>query len=113
MDERCVAVGGGFDPLQVRLDPSRGCSERQQATSSTPEVLAGSPRPPPSHDTQSASRNTMSFALPESMRAYIDERVRRGSDGNTTSTCVNSSDAISTNELGNASATCSPTGRIR
>ena len=29
------------------------------------------------------SRNTMSFALPESMREYIDERVRDGSYGNT------------------------------
>ena len=29
------------------------------------------------------SRNTMSFALPEAMRAYIDERVREGSYGNT------------------------------
>jgi len=29
------------------------------------------------------SRNTMSFALPESMRDYIDTRVRDGSYGNT------------------------------
>ena len=29
------------------------------------------------------SRNTMSFALPESMRDYIDERVRSGDYGNT------------------------------
>jgi antitoxin ParD1/3/4 len=29
------------------------------------------------------SRNTMSFALPESMRDYIDARVRDGSYGNT------------------------------
>jgi antitoxin ParD1/3/4 len=29
------------------------------------------------------SGNTMSFALPESMRAYIDERVRSGQYGNT------------------------------
>jgi antitoxin ParD1/3/4 len=29
------------------------------------------------------SRNTMSFALPESMRDYIDERVRSGHYGNT------------------------------
>lgn len=29
------------------------------------------------------SRNTMSFALPESMRSYIDERVRGGEYGNT------------------------------
>ncbi len=29
------------------------------------------------------SRNTMSFALPESLRAYIDARVRAGSYGNT------------------------------
>ena len=29
------------------------------------------------------SRNTMSFALPESMRSYIDERVRSGEYGNT------------------------------
>lgn len=29
------------------------------------------------------SRTTMSFALPESMRAYIDERVRQGAYGNT------------------------------
>lgn len=29
------------------------------------------------------SRNTMSFALPESMREYIDERVRTGNYGNT------------------------------
>jgi antitoxin ParD1/3/4 len=29
------------------------------------------------------SRNTMSFALPESLRAYIDERVRSGGYGNT------------------------------
>ena len=29
------------------------------------------------------SRNTMSFALPESMREYIDERVRDGNYGNT------------------------------
>lgn len=29
------------------------------------------------------SRNTMSFALPESMRDYIDERVRGGEYGNT------------------------------
>ena len=29
------------------------------------------------------SGNTMSFALPESMRAYIDERVRTGQYGNT------------------------------
>ena len=29
------------------------------------------------------SRNTMSFALPESLRDYIDARVRDGSYGNT------------------------------
>ena len=29
------------------------------------------------------SRNTMSFALPESLRDYIDMRVRDGSYGNT------------------------------
>lgn len=29
------------------------------------------------------SRHTMSFALPESMRAYIDERVATGHYGNT------------------------------
>lgn len=29
------------------------------------------------------SRNTMSFALPESMREYIDGRVRDGDYGNT------------------------------
>jgi antitoxin ParD1/3/4 len=29
------------------------------------------------------SRNTMSFALPESLREYIDERVRSGQYGNT------------------------------
>lgn len=29
------------------------------------------------------SRNTMSFALPESLRAYVDERVRSGQYGNT------------------------------
>ena len=29
------------------------------------------------------SRNTMSFALPESLREYIDARVRTGSYGNT------------------------------
>ena len=29
------------------------------------------------------SRNTMSFALPESMRDYIDDRVRSGDYGNT------------------------------
>ena len=29
------------------------------------------------------SRNTMSFALPESMRDYIDARVRSGEYGNT------------------------------
>lgn len=29
------------------------------------------------------SRNTMSFALPESMRAYIDARVSDGDYGNT------------------------------
>lgn len=29
------------------------------------------------------SGNTMSFALPESLRAYIDERVRSGRYGNT------------------------------
>ncbi|MCY4519134.1 MAG: type II toxin-antitoxin system ParD family antitoxin [Acidimicrobiaceae bacterium] len=29
------------------------------------------------------SRNTMSFALPPSMRSYIDERVRGGEYGNT------------------------------
>ena len=29
------------------------------------------------------SRNTMSFALPESLREYIDARVRDGSYGNT------------------------------
>ncbi|WP_419838838.1 type II toxin-antitoxin system ParD family antitoxin [Candidatus Poriferisodalis sp.] len=29
------------------------------------------------------SRNTMSFALPESMRSYIDDRVRGGDYGNT------------------------------
>lgn len=29
------------------------------------------------------SGNTMSFALPESMREYIDERVRTGQYGNT------------------------------
>jgi antitoxin ParD1/3/4 len=28
------------------------------------------------------SRNTMSFALPESLQAYIDERVRSGGYGN-------------------------------
>lgn len=34
-------------------------------------------------DDRRMSRNTMSFALPESMRAYIDERVRTGGYGNT------------------------------
>ena len=29
------------------------------------------------------SRNTMSFVLPESLREYIDERVRSGHYGNT------------------------------
>ena len=29
------------------------------------------------------SRNTLSFALPESMRAYIDARVASGHYGNT------------------------------
>jgi antitoxin ParD1/3/4 len=29
------------------------------------------------------SRNTMSFALPESMREYVDARVRAGDYGNT------------------------------
>ncbi len=29
------------------------------------------------------SANTMSFALPETLRAYIDERVRSGQYGNT------------------------------
>ena len=29
------------------------------------------------------SSNTMSFALPESLRAYIDDRVRNGHYGNT------------------------------
>lgn len=29
------------------------------------------------------SGNTMSFALPESLRAYIDERVKSGQFGNT------------------------------
>ena len=29
------------------------------------------------------SRNTMSFALPESLREYIDQRVRSGQFGNT------------------------------
>ncbi len=29
------------------------------------------------------SRNTMSFALPESLRDYIDQRVRSGEYGNT------------------------------
>lgn len=29
------------------------------------------------------SRNTMSFALPEALREYIDERVRSGQYGNT------------------------------
>lgn len=29
------------------------------------------------------SRNTMSFALPESLREYIDDRVRAGGYGNT------------------------------
>lgn len=29
------------------------------------------------------SRNTMSFALPESLREYVDERVRSGQYGNT------------------------------
>lgn len=29
------------------------------------------------------SGNTMSFALPETLRAYIDERVRTGEYGNT------------------------------
>lgn len=31
----------------------------------------------------SMSRNTMSFALPEPLRDYIDERVRSGQYGNT------------------------------
>lgn len=29
------------------------------------------------------SSNTMSFALPEALRAYVDERVRSGQYGNT------------------------------
>jgi antitoxin ParD1/3/4 len=29
------------------------------------------------------STNTMSFALPEAMRAYVDQRVRSGQYGNT------------------------------
>jgi len=33
--------------------------------------------------TDGVSRNTMSFALPPSMRNYIDERVRGGDYGNT------------------------------
>jgi len=36
-----------------------------------------------SRQTGSVSRYTMSFALPESMREYIDARVRDGSYGNT------------------------------
>ena len=32
---------------------------------------------------ESMSRNTMSFALPEPLRDYIDERVRSGQYGNT------------------------------
>ena len=32
---------------------------------------------------QTMSRQTMSFALPESMREYIDNRVAAGSYGNT------------------------------
>lgn len=34
-------------------------------------------------DNDLVSRNTMSFALPESLRDYIDERVRTGDYGNT------------------------------
>lgn len=34
-------------------------------------------------ETGAMSRNTMSFALPESMRSYIAERVRGGDYGNT------------------------------
>ncbi len=33
--------------------------------------------------TNGVSRNTMSFALPESMRDYVSERVRSGEYGNT------------------------------
>jgi len=33
--------------------------------------------------TGEVSRNTMSFALPESMREYVSERVRSGEYGNT------------------------------
>lgn len=33
--------------------------------------------------TGSVSRNTMSFALPEAMREYVDSRVRDGNYGNT------------------------------
>jgi len=36
-----------------------------------------------SGDTVGMSRNTMSFALPESLRAYVDQRVRTGDYGNT------------------------------
>jgi|GEM_PF-315144 len=35
------------------------------------------------NQTVTMSANTMSFALPESMRAYIDERVQSGKYGNT------------------------------
>ena len=31
------------------------------------------------------STNTMSFALPEAMRSYVDQRVRSGQYGNTSS----------------------------
>jgi antitoxin ParD1/3/4 len=32
---------------------------------------------------RSMSTNTMSFALPEAMRSYVDQRVRSGQYGNT------------------------------
>lgn len=36
----------------------------------------------PHGQTGEVRQNTMSFALPESMRSYIDERVRGGEHGN-------------------------------
>jgi antitoxin ParD1/3/4 len=35
------------------------------------------------------STNTMSFALPESLRSYVDQRARSGQYGNTSEFFVN------------------------
>lgn len=77
-------------PYECALRTGSDHSETDQRCSDTGSAMAlesgnGSPVDNCCYfpQTMGVSRNTMSFALPESMREYIDARVRDGNYGNT------------------------------